>query len=312
MRLPVNQIARLAASLLLTTFLLSACGGLGGAATNRILPQAVNGPSSDYPMVVGEPFDIGGVTYTPVDRMNFDAVGYAAIGTEGGEGISAAHKTLPLPSYVEVTSLDSGRTILVRVERRGPMTNDRLVELSPGAAQQLELTADRAPVRVRRVNPPEHERALLRSGQRAPQRMDTPKALLAVLMRRIDPKTPVLLSGAAPALPTGGEKPGQPPRREPEASTAGRSATKPAPAEKPAASGPIRAAAKGNLVIQAGAFASRANADATAAKIGGRVEPAGRLFRVRSGPFATRAEAEAALAKVRSAGYRDARIQRSN
>ena len=309
MRLPVNQIAPLAA-----LALLSACGGHGGSAMDRILPRAANGPAADYPVVVGEPFDVGGVTYTPVDRMNFDAVGYAAIGVEGGEGISAAHKTLPLPSYVEVTSLDSGNTILVRVERRGPMTNDRLVELSPGAAQQLGLIADRTPVRVRRVNPPEQERALLRSGQRAPQRMETPKALLAVLMRRIDPKTPVLLSGAAPALPAGSAKPGQPPRREPEAPTAARPAAKPAPApaEKPAAPAPARRVASGDLVIQVGAFASRVNAEATATKIGGRVEPAGRLFRVRSGPFATRAEAEAALAKVRSAGYRDARIQRSN
>lgn len=304
MRLPVNQIAPLAA-----LALLSSCGGQAGSAMDRILPRAASGPAADYPVVIGEPFDVAGVTYTPVDRMNFDAVGYAAIGTEGGEAISAAHKTLPLPSYVEVTSLDSGRTILVRVERRGPMTNDRLVELSPGAAEQLGLTTDRVPVRVRRVNPPEQERALLRSGQRAPQRMETPKALLAVLMRRIDPKTPVLLSGAPPALPAGGAKAGQPPRREPDTPTAARP---PAQAEKPSAPAPARPAAKGDLVIQVGAFASRANADATAAKIGGRVEPAGRLFRVRSGPFATRAQAEAALVKVRSAGYRDARIQRSN
>ncbi len=310
MRLPVNQIAPLAA-----LALLSACGGQGGSAMDRILPRAANGPSADYPVVIGEPFDVNGVTYTPVDRMNFDAVGYAAIGVEGGEGISAAHKTLPLPSYVEVTSLDSGRTILVRVERRGPMTNDRLVELSPGAAEQLGLTADRAPVRVRRVNPPEQERALLRSGQRVPQRMDTPKALLTVLMRRIDPASPVLLSAATAASPAASAKPDQPPRQT-EAAAASRPATKPAakpaPAERPKAVTPARPAARGDLVIQVGAFASRANADATAAKIGGRVEPAGRLFRVRSGPFAARAEAEAALAKVRSAGYRDARIQRSN
>jgi rare lipoprotein A len=310
MRLPVNQIWPLAA-----LALLSACGGHGEHPRDRLPPRSANGPAADYPVVVGEPFDVGDVTYTPVDRMNFDAVGYAAIGADGGEGVSAAHKTLPLPSYVEVTSLDSGKTILVRVERRGPMSNDRLIELSPGAASQLGLTGDKAPVRVRRVNPPEQERAMLRSGQRAPERMETPKALLAVLLRKIDPQAPVLLSGGAPTPPV---KPGQPPKRPLPPKSAAKPATiTPQPviaaasqAAKPAAA--VAGAATGSFVVQVGAFSSRANADATAAKVGGRVEPAGRLFRVRSGPFAIRAEADAALAKARSAGYSDARIQRAN
>jgi hypothetical protein len=65
------------------------------------------GPAGDYPMVLGAPFMVDGVTYTPADTMNYDAVGYA--GEDGGEGISGAHHTLPLPSYVEVTALDRAR-----------------------------------------------------------------------------------------------------------------------------------------------------------------------------------------------------------
>lgn len=299
MRSPVNHIWPLAA-----LALLSACGS-GGDRPRSSAPTR-SGPAADYPVVIGDPFEVGSVTYTPADRMNFDAVGYAAIGNDGGEGVSASHKTLPLPSYVEVTALDSGKTVLVRIERRGPMSNDRLIELSPGAAAQLGLAGDKAPVRVRRVNPPEAERALLRSGQRAPARMDTPKSLLAVLMRRIDPAAPVTLSGAAPAA-----KPGrsQAPRIAAKPTIAPEPLVAPARPDKP--SPPPRAAA-GSLVVQVGAFANRANAQATAAKVGGRVEAAGRLFRVRSGPFASRAEAEAALAKARSAGYSDARIQRAN
>ena len=53
------------------------------------------------------------------------------------DAISAAHKTLPLPSYVEVTALDTGRTILVRVNDRGPMANDRLIDLSQATARKI-------------------------------------------------------------------------------------------------------------------------------------------------------------------------------
>ncbi len=136
MRLPVNQALPLAALILLGGCMF----GGGGGAKSEPAPIARSGPAADYPVVIGEAFTVDGVTHTPVDRMNYDAVGYAAAGSDGGEGVSIAHKTLPLPSYAEITALDSGKTILVRVERRGPMSNDRLVDLSPGAAAQLGLT----------------------------------------------------------------------------------------------------------------------------------------------------------------------------
>ena len=126
---------------------------------------AGQGPEADYPVLIGDAYAIGGVTYTPADTLNYDAVGYAHAGTEGS-GISGAHHTLPIPCYVEVTALDSGKTILVRLDRRGPMTGKQLIELSPAAWAQLGIPgATDAPVRVRRVNPPEPERAALRTGR---------------------------------------------------------------------------------------------------------------------------------------------------
>lgn len=277
MRLPVKPIAPLAA----LAFLYGCASGGSGSGTEA-LPVARNGPAADYPMLIGDAFTIGDVTYTPADRLNYDAVGYASAGSEGGESVSAAHKTLPLPSYAEVTALDSGKTVLVRLERRGPMTNDQLIELSPGAAAQLGLAGmEKAPVRVRRVNPPEPERALLRSGQRAPDRMDTPKPLLAALLRKLELPAPVAAAVPSP---------------QPEPSPA--AVASPPPAV--------------SLFVQAGAFASRKRADAVAAKIGAEVQSSGRLFRVRMGPFLSRADAEAALAKARTAGYSDARIQRAD
>ncbi len=145
--------------------------------------ETVNGPQADYPLVLGDPFTVDGKEYVPADTASYDSVGYVTIDREGG-GVTAAHRTLPLPSYVEVTSLDTGKTILVRAERRGPMTGAYLIGLSSGARAGLEIT-EGSPVRVRRVNPPETHRAELRAGRAAPQRMDTPRSLVSVLRRKL-------------------------------------------------------------------------------------------------------------------------------
>jgi rare lipoprotein A (peptidoglycan hydrolase) len=54
-------------------------------------------------------------------------------------GISAAHRTMPLPSYVRVTNLDNGRSIIVRVNNRGPFVHNRIVDLSVGTAKALDF-----------------------------------------------------------------------------------------------------------------------------------------------------------------------------
>ncbi len=54
-------------------------------------------------------------------------------------GISAAHRTMPLPSYARVTNLDNGRSIIVRVNNRGPFVRHRIVDLSTGAAKALDF-----------------------------------------------------------------------------------------------------------------------------------------------------------------------------
>jgi rare lipoprotein A len=291
MRLSVNRGFPLVALIFL-----AACGG-GSTRADLAAPAPTSGPGADYPVVLGPAFTIEGVTYTPADKLNFDQVGYAVAGGEGGEGVSIAHRTLPLPSYVEVTALDTGRTILARAQRRGPMTGTAMVELSPGAVAQLGIDpAGRAPVRIRRVNPPEIERAMLRRGGRVPNRMDTPKSLVAVLRRKLDGPSPGPLS--APTRPTTLAEIAAAPR--PSLATAPRAL--PVPVADPQARGTTR--------VQVGAFASKANAEATAAKVGGKVERSGNLWLVRMGPYLARAEVAAALAKARGAGYSDARIQR--
>ena len=81
------------------------------------------------------------------------------------DGITVAHRSLPLGSFVEITSVESGRTILARVNDRGPGRKDRLVDLSHGAARLLGT--DRRPsavVRVRSIVPSGADVATLRAG----------------------------------------------------------------------------------------------------------------------------------------------------
>ena len=324
MRLPVDAGFRFLA-LGLTTAALGGCGVIGGGdrpaaslGTNGSMVRDATGPAADYPVVLGEAFTVDGTHYTPADTMNYDVVGYA--GRDAGEGVTIAHRTLPLPSYVEVTSLGTGKTILARVERRGPMTGSQFVALSAGAASQLDVD-DGAAVRVRRVNPLEKDRAELRAGRPAPDRMDTPKALVDVLRRKLPasgaaslrpliPAKPAeeLASVAPKALPAptvavapkAGSMPPLPPL-----------GTKPAPAPAPVPANDIGVAvspASGDFVIQAGTFASHDNAKRAAKALGGHVTPAGKLYRVRTGPFTSLGQADAALAKVRAAGYSDARV----
>jgi len=316
--LPVDRSGPFGLTLLVAGALVAA-GGLAApllAGSPKSAPAApVGGPAADYPMVLGPAFVIDGTTYTPADTMNYDQVGYAAVDPDAPAGISMAHRTLPLPSYVEVTSLKTGRTILVRALRRGPMSGPEFVALSAGAAAQLGA-GGRTPVRVRRVNPPEVERALLRAGQSAPARMDTPMSLVGVLQRKlVPPLAPVSAPAtadpsvvAAPAMPASAT-PGPAGKPAPALKAP---ATKPAVAAAPRAAEPAAPAPRGPFTVQVGAFSTRERAELAARQVGGTVAPAGKLFRVRIGGFAGPAQAAGALAKARRAGYSDARIQRAD
>jgi len=155
-------------------------------------------PVSDTPVKIGRPYSVRGVTYTPAAAPDFDQIGYAGwYGGESGDrtalgekfrarAISGAHTTLPLPSYVEVTALDTGRTILVRVNDRGPFARGRIIDLSRGAAALLGIrAAGSAAVRVRRVDPPERDRERLRRGKAAAPRPDAAPDTLAALRDRL-------------------------------------------------------------------------------------------------------------------------------
>ncbi|MBL9066449.1 MAG: septal ring lytic transglycosylase RlpA family protein [Sphingopyxis sp.] len=321
----MKSIGRKTALMAGAMLMLAGCGSFGGeregGPTAGPAPVQSAGGVSDTPVKIGDPYTIAGTTYTPADIADYDDVGYASWygdelagrPTANGEtfdpaGISAAHKTLPLPSYVEVTALDTGRTILVRVNDRGPMVGDRLIDLSRGAAEQLGLTDGVSAVRVRRTNPPAAERAQLRTGRAVPERIATPDSLLSILRTKLKampvPKAPtaappVETQPAAP-IASGKAKPGD-----------DRLAIqKPKPAAKPATPAKPVPAVSGKFVVQVGAFSSESRADAAAKSVGGTVSKAGNLWRVRIGPFASDAEARTALGTAKAKGFRDAVVQR--
>jgi rare lipoprotein A len=100
-----------------------------------------------------KPYNIYGVDYSPrTDLMEYKESGIASwYGhkfhghlTSNGEtynvfAMSAAHKTLPLPSYVRVTNLDNGKSAIVRVNDRGPFHDDRVIDLSYSAAYKIGM-----------------------------------------------------------------------------------------------------------------------------------------------------------------------------
>jgi peptidoglycan lytic transglycosylase len=118
----------------------------------RVVEEGEPVPKGGGAYRVGKPYNINGRTYVPAENPSYRAEGVASwYGrdfhgrlTANGEvydmhSISAAHTTLPLPSYVRVTNLDNGRSIIVRVNDRGPYHRNRVIDLSIGTAKALDF-----------------------------------------------------------------------------------------------------------------------------------------------------------------------------
>ena len=101
---------------------------------------------------IGSPYHLNGVRYVPKVEPEYDKIGIASwygpgfhtLSTANGEAydqnmITAAHPTLPLPSYARVTNLENNRSIIVRINDRGPFRGNRIIDLSKGVAQLLNV-----------------------------------------------------------------------------------------------------------------------------------------------------------------------------
>ncbi|MEP0520539.1 MAG: septal ring lytic transglycosylase RlpA family protein [Hyphomicrobiales bacterium] len=156
------------------TFGLAACGGGSssgkidpkyGVAASPRLTKAAHIPSGGGRYQIGKPYKIAGKWYKPREVRKYEKTGVASWygdafhgrKTANGElynmnSFSAAHTTLPLPSYVRVTNLANKRSVIVRVNDRGPFAHNRLIDLSKRTAVALDFkSAGTAKVHVKYI-----------------------------------------------------------------------------------------------------------------------------------------------------------------
>ena len=133
----------------------------GVAPSPRVVADGEEVPRGGGYYMVGKPYQIAGTTYYPSEKA-YSAVGLASWygsdfhgrKTANGErfdkgGLTAAHKTLPLPCKVRVTNLRNGRRVVLRVNDRGPFIGDRTLDVTTGVAKDLGFhKAGLCPVRI--------------------------------------------------------------------------------------------------------------------------------------------------------------------
>jgi rare lipoprotein A len=269
--------------------------------------------------VVGPPYEENGVWYYPAVDHHYDRTGiaswygadYDGKPTANGEiydmnGLTAAHPTLPLPSIVEVTDLQNGRSLQLRVNDRGPFVDGRLIDLSRRAARLLGFeTQGTAPVRVKILEAESiaaADEAIRNAG--IPMVAEAPIAGVAAMAAA---PAPVPVAAAPPLPPTA-----------PRASVKLAAAPVAAPQMPSSSTRSLAGSASpaGSIYIQAGAFARRDNAERVEARIAGlgnvRLTTASvggtEWYRVRLGPIETAVQADRLLARVVGSGYPEARI----
>ncbi len=274
---------------------------------------------------IGDPYQIGGVWYYPKINYEFNETGVASWygpqfdgrPTANGETfdmnlLSAAHRTLPLPSIVRVTNLQNGRSLKVRVNDRGPFAHGRIIDMSRRGAQLLGFErAGTAKVRVE-ILPRESRQIAASYGAEAKTLVSDkppPKAAPRVAVTSTTLAPPPGTNSAPP--PTNNHKV---------------VAVETAPKRDTREAAPsliiddsvtiVSVPSQSRLFIQAGAFTQYDNAN----KLRARLSLIGKakiyqvrvvdqpFFRVRLGPIASVSEADNLLNNVIGAGMKDAKI----
>jgi rare lipoprotein A len=266
--------------------------------------------------LVGDPYRLGGVWSYPQEDYALSETGLAEVLpapmfgglTANGEvltaqGLTAAHRSLQMPAIIRVTNLENGRSMLLRVNDRGPEKPGRILGVSPRAGALLGMTPGRA-TQIALVVDAEMSRAV---AEALPGHAPAPIAIAAA------PRPAVAREELAP-LPGTREAP----RRE----------VQPLPSAAPSAELPPQrrsnppplpeavtqtAPRPGSLFVEAGQFSNRYGAEAVAARLpGARISQQGRgrnaSFRVALGPFTEVRAADFALERTLAAGLPGARI----
>lgn len=276
---------RRALLLMLITFLLPACAEVELA--SHVAKQIPTGQQSQGKYKVGTPYKIAGRTYMPKESFSYTETGIASWygpnfhgkKTANGEtfdkyDLTAAHRTLQMPSIVRVTNLDNGRSVVVRVNDRGPFKKDRVIDLSERAAEQLDFKhRGTARVKLEVLKNESWEVANL-----AKQGIDTRGFEVA----HQNARNTIARPSQKPYAPTQIARAPLPPKQ------------------------PIQKITNGNVFVQAGAFGNKNNALAMAQRLSTygdtQIKEAlvnGKpLYRVRLGPFSDEPSANIVVAQM--------------
>jgi rare lipoprotein A len=312
--------------LLLSGSMLAGCAevnlllhGAKSATGGETPPPPAASASSNYK--VGKPYQVAGVWYYPQEDFNYDETGIAswygpdfhAKLTANGEifdqnAVTAAHKTLQMPSIARVTNLENGRSIILRVNDRGPFVHGRIIDLSRRSAQLLGLEG-KGTGRVRVQVLTEESRAL--AGKTKPDAAgNEPKLAQAAPRGSVEAESLPPPAGAksqtsTPELASSGPA-------KPQRGMAAEAVERELAAQE-VKTVPVRPT---SLYIQAGSFSRHDNANRLAARLTSvgkaKVSQANvqgkPVFRVRLGPLASVEDADRVLEAVVLAGSQDARV----
>lgn len=282
------------------------------------------GEGKPPPYKIGKPYQVNGVWYYPKADYKYSETGIASWygpgfhgkRTANGEvydenGLTAAHKTLPMPAMVRVTNLENGRSIQVRINDRGPFEAGRIIDMTRRGAQLLGfIQQGTARVRVDIMPEESQQLAALSSRSGGDQLPPPPKAA---------PVGEVTEGGLAPLA---GSKvtPGQPQAAQPQpgAQPAAQPATDLAPVAPPQPDGKVTQVAvkPTSIFIQAGAFLRQSNANQLSNQLKKygpvRVTPIKverqNYYRVRIGPIASVEQADKTLKRMIADGHPESRI----
>src|ERR1700722_17887256 len=263
---------------------------------------------------VGAPYQIDGVWYYPGEQPDYDETGiaswygptfygkYTANGElYDGDALTAAHRTLPMPVNVRVTNLENGKSIIVRVNDRGPYARGRIIDLSRHAAELLDVVrSGTARVRVTYIS-----RADINGAPPIVTPPEIANALPAAPAGQVDASALNIVPGV-PVAPPVIVTPLPAPAPEVSAQIA---STEPTGKVDKVPVPPVT-----HLYVQVGAFSKLDNAQRLLKSLGGdlHISPLQRggqtLYRVRTGPLNSVDDADAALARINGAGSSDAQI----
>lgn len=271
---------------------------------------------------VGNPYQINGIWYYPAENEKYDSVGIASWYGPGFHGkktangetfdenqISAAHPTLPMPVIARVTNLENGKSIVLRINDRGPFAAGREIDLSKKAAEVLGFKQKgTAKVRVQYIGRAPLEGGI-GDGIGVAETFVAPPVETPAEERRVAGTAPIAsVSTVATAELAAPQAPASAP-----------AATMSPVSEAPPASPQVEqvgVGGPGNIYVQAGSFQSLQNAESVRQQLSGvgRVEIQTTMvdgtpfYRVRVGPLNDVPAADNSLQTVIAQGHRSARI----